>query len=509
MQTIQSKLSESFTSILPIAAIVLLLSLTLVPMASGDFLVFLFGVVFLVGGMAMFTAGAEMSMQPLGTKIGSTVAATGKTWLIAFVSFVIGVIVTVSEPDLQILAEQVSEIPNMLLILTVSVGVGVFLLIAMLRIIFGVPLTYLLAGFYLLTFILCIFVSPDLLCVAFDSGGVTTGPMTVPFLMSLGAGVSSARAKEGNDSFSIVSLCSIGPIISVLVLGIAFNIGGGSYEMSPITHVPDTRSGFLSYLAGLGEYAPEVALALLPILVFTVLFQLVSRALGRKQLIRIGIGVLYTFIGLTVFLTGANIGFLPIGYAIGEGIATIGSGWLLIPVGMLLGYFIVRAEPSVYVLNKQVEQMTAGAVSKKTTGLGLSVGVAAAIGLSMLRILTGIHIMWILIPGYAIAIGLSFFVPGIFAGIAFDSGGVASGTMMSAFVLPMAIGACQKLGGNVMTDAFGCVSFVALTPIISIQICGLLYKIEHEKRLRRFVAETEEFIDYSADFTDREEIFHG
>ena len=499
------KLKESATSILPIGAIVLLLSLTIAPMPTGTFLLFAFGVVFLIFGMAVFTMGAEMSMQPLGTKIGATIASTGKIWLIALLSFIIGVAVTVSEPDLQILASQISDVPNWLLIMTVSVGVGVFLVIALLHIVFSIPLTLLLTGFYAIAFILCLFVPDTLHAIAFDSGGVTTGPMTVPFLMALGAGVSSARSKQGrDDSFSIISLCSIGPILSVLILGIFVEIGGGEYVMESTTPILNTREGVLQYIGGLGDYALEVFKALLPIIVFTVLFQLITHAFGKKQLIRIAVGIFYTLFGLTVFLAGANIGFIPVGYTLGADLAGVGSGLILIPVSMLLGFFIVKAEPSVYVLNKQVEHMTAGAISGRTLGLGLSLGVASALGLSVLRILTGISIMYILIPGYAIAILLSFFVPKIFVGIAFDSGGVASGTMMSAFVLPLAIGACSTLGANVMTQAFGCVAFVALTPIISLEICGWLYLRKQKSTAKRFIAEQETFIEYDLSYAEAE-----
>ena len=205
----------------------------------------------------------------------------------------------------------------------------------------------------------------------------------------------------------------------------------------------------------------------------------------------------YTFFGLVLFLTGANEGLLPTGSVLGQSLASIGSGFIILPVSMIFGYFIVAAEPAVYVLNKQVEQITAGAISAKTMRITLSIGVSAALGLSMVRILTGISILWILIPGYIIALGLSFAVPKFFTGIAFDSGGVASGVMMSAFVLPYATGACLHLGGNVLTEAFGCVAFVALTPIISIQICGLVYNLKAKHAVKRLISEQETFLDYS------------
>ena len=498
MNLLKEKIIESLKSVLPIALIVLVLSMTIVPMATGDMLLFLIGIACLVFGMSLFTAGAEMSMQPLGSKIGSTIAASGKLWLIAFVSFVIGIIVTISEPDLQILANQVSDIENMVLILTVSVGVGVFLMIAVLRIVFGFSLKILLIIFYATALTLSFFLPEGFKTLAFDSGGVTTGPMTVPFIMSIGAGVSAAKLSSGNrdDSFGITGLCSIGPIISVLVLGIVLGIEGGSYTPSVSEPILDTREGIVLYAEGIAKYLPEVFVALVPIIIFAAMFQLVFRPFNKVQLIRLGVGIVYVLVGLGIFLTGANVGFVPTGTAIGTSLAVMWHGIPLVLISMLLGYFIVKAEPSVYVLNKLVETMSAGAISGKTTGLGLSIGVSAALGLAAIRIITGLDIMWILIPGYIIALALAFFVPKIFVGISFDSGGVASGTMMSAFVLPLCTGACNAIGGNVMTDAFGCVALVAMAPIISIQICGLVYRLKTVGQQRKFVSANETFIDY-------------
>ena len=503
MNTIKDKIYESLKSILPIGLIVLLLAATITPIKAGNMLLFLLGFVSLVIGMSLFNVGAEMSMQPLGTKIGSTIAGSKKIWLLAFVSFVIGIAVTVSEPDLQILAEQVfedSKASQWLLILAVSVGVGIFLTIALLRVVLGVNLNVILAIFYVSAFVISFFLPENFRPLAFDSGGVTTGPMTVPFIMSIGAGVSSARGKGGrDDSFGITALCSIGPIIAVMVYGLVAKIKLDEPALEEsLEEILDTRATVWTFFEKLPEYAAEVAVALLPIIVFTLLFQLFSHAFSKTQLIRIAIGVVYTFIGLAIFLTGANVGFMPIGRTIGESLATIGGGYLLIPIGMLLGYFIVKAEPAVYVLNRLVEEMSAGAISGKTTGIGLSIGVAAALGLSAIRIVTNIPIMYILIPGYVIALVLCFFVPKIFVGIAFDSGGVASGTMMSGFVLPLAIGACNKLpNAHVMTDAYGCVAFVAMAPIISIQVLGLIYTIKSRRTKRSFITKNETFVEYT------------
>lgn len=497
---IKSKIFESTKSILPIGLIVLVLSVFLTPIDSGYMILFLIGTVFLVFGMSLFNLGAEMSMQPLGTKIGSTIASSAKVWIIAFVSFIIGIIVTISEPDLQILATQVSGVENMVLILTVSIGVGIFLMIALLRIVFGINLNIILAVFYITAFTLSFFLPETLRPLAFDSGGVTTGPMTVPFIMSIGAGVSQARINKSggrNNSFGITALCSIGPIIAVLVLGLFVSIDGSSGALALPAEPATTQEGFVAYAKGILQYSEEVAMALLPTIVFTVIFQLTYKAFSKTQLIRIFIGVLYVFFGLAVFLTGANVGFMPTGMIIGEELASVAGGWLLLPIGALLGFFIVKAEPAVYVLNRLVEEMTAGAISGKLTGMGLSIGVASAILLSTLRILTGISIMYILIPGYVLALVLCFLIPKIFVGIAFDSGGVASGTMMSGFVLPLAIGACTTLGGDIMTDAFGCVAFVAMAPIIAIEIFGLMYTIKSRRIKRSFVSKEESFVEYN------------
>ena len=497
---LKDKLKESFASILPIALIVLALSLVFTPLDAGTFVLFLIGVLFLIFGMGAFTLGADLSMLVIGEKIGSVVTHSRKVWLIALISFLIGILVTVAEPDLQILAEQVPAVENYLLILTVAVGVGIFLMIAMLRIVFRIRLSVLLIIFYALAFLLSFFVPSDFWAVAFDSGGVTTGPMTVPFIMALGVGVASIRSdKRGrDDSFGLVALSSVGPIIAVLVLAVAFHIEGGEYEMPVYPVVETTRDVLSAYGWGLLDYLREVAVALLPVIAFSALFQLVTKAFHKRQIVRILIGFLYTFLGLTLFLTGANVGFMPVGMQIGEKLASLAGGWLLLPVGMLVGYFVVAAEPAVHVLNKQVERMSAGAISASSMKIGLCAGVCISIGLAMLRILTGINVMWILIPGYVIALALTFFTPPLFTGIAFDSGGVASGAMVSSFVLPLAIGACYALRGAeaIMTQAFGCVAFVALTPLISIQILGIVYRHKTSRVKRNFLSVEDSILEY-------------
>ena len=326
------------------------------------------------------------------------------------------------------------------------------------------------------------FVPNEFVSVAFDSGGVTTGPITVPFIMALGVGLASIRGDSGaqDDSFGLVALCSIGPVLAVLLLGIFYSGGDAGYTQITVPNLEDTREVASEFVHALPDYIREVVSALLPVIVFCALFQLIFRRFHKAQLTKIGIGFLYTFIGLALFLTGVNVGFMPAGHYLGQQLALSGRSWLLIPLGMLIGYFLVTAEPAVHVLNRQVENITNGGISQRAMMLSLSIGVACSVGLAMLRVLTGISIYCILIPGYLIALTLTFFVPKIFTGIAFDSGGVASGPMTTTFLLPFSMGACEGFGGNVLTDAFGIVAMVAMTPLLTIQVLGLLYRFKQK-----------------------------
>ena len=469
---------ESLTSVLPIMLIVLALGFTIAPVPNNAMMAFLLGGVLLIVGMGLFTLGSEMSMIPLGQAVGSEITRSRKVWVIVGISFLIGIIITVAEPDLQVLANQVPAIENNVIIWSVAVGVGVFLVIALLRILLGIQLRWLLIGFYVLVFGLAMFVSPDFWAVAFDSGGVTTGPMTVPFIMALGVGVSAVRSDKqaGGDSFGLVALCSIGPIITVLLLGLLYQPDGSSYTNTAMPDARDTVEMFRAYVDALPEYFAETARALAPIAVFLVLFQLVTKRLKRRALLSMAVGLAYVYIGLALFLTGVNVGFMPVGSFLGGSIAGHTYNWILIPIAMVIGYFIVQAEPAVHVLNKQVEEITAGAIPAHAMNIALSVGVAVSLGLAMIRVLTGISIMWFLIPGYAISLALSFVVPEIFTSVAFDSGGVASGPMTATFLLPFALGACEAVGGNLVTDAFGVVAMVAMTPLVTIQLLGVSYQ---------------------------------
>lgn len=478
------KLKESLGAVLPIIGIVLVLCFSIAPIPNSVLMTFVVGAVLLIIGMMFFTLGAEMAMTPMGERIGTKLTNTRKISVVIVLCFILGFIITISEPDLQVLAEQVPSIPNYTLIIAVATGVGIFLVAAVLRMLFGIPLAHMLLILYPIIFILASIVPQDFLTVAFDSGGVTTGPMTVPFIMALGIGFSAVRSDKHaeNDSFGLVALCSVGPILAVLLLGLLYHPGESGYEQTMIVKTDNSVEMWQLFQEGLPYYMKEMLISLLPIILFFFIFQIVSLHLHKKTLVKIIIGITYTYIGLVLFLTGVNVGFMPAGNYLGQVIAGLSYPWIIVPIGMLIGYFIVKAEPAVYVLTEQVEELTSGAISAKAMGMSLSIGVALSLGLAMVRVLTGISILWFLLPGYAVALGLTFFVPKIFTAIAFDSGGVASGPMTATFLLPFSMGACEALGGNVVTDAFGVVAMVAMTPLITIQILGLIYQIQEQMK---------------------------
>lgn len=492
-------IKEALSSVLPITAVVFVLSISVTPVPVGTLILFLFGAVLLVLGMGLFTMGVDMSLMPLGEDIGIKMTTGKKILLVAFVSFVMGVIITIAEPDLQVLGKLVPGIPDRVLILTVSCGVGIFLLLAILRILFRISLSKMLIASYFVVIILSFFTPHNFIAVAFDSGGVTTGPITVPFIMAMGLGLASIRGDRDSleDSFGLVALCSIGPIMAVMLLGIFYHPENTEYVASVIPKITTSIDMISEFGHQIPHYFIEVAKSVWPILAVMLIFQLITRRYRRHQLVRLLIGFIYTFAGLVLFLTGVNVGFIPVGQYVGSYIVQSPMKWLLLPLGAVIGYFIVAAEPAVHVLKKQVEEVSGGGIPGRAVQTYLSIGTSAALVISMLRVLTGISIYWFLIPGYIAAIVLTFFVPKIFTGIAFDSGGVVTGPMTSTFLLPFAIGACVN-PDNIMTDAFGLVAMVAMAPLIAIQLMGIIYKnkIQQAKNIDIDAVPADEIIEF-------------
>jgi len=439
-------------------------------------------------GITLFNLGVDMSLIPIGKHVGSGLVKTRKLLLIVILTFIIGVFITIAEPDLIVLAGQINGVPDSIIIISVSLGVGLALVAAFLRILFQFPLSWILISCYILAFILSFFTGKDFLSIAWESGAVTTGPITVPFVMALGLGLASIRADKTSeeDNFGLVALCLIGPILFVLILGMFFNPSGGSAMAVP--NLDSVSDIVLLYRSNFPEYIKQVAVALFPILLTFAVFQIVKLRLKTKEILKISTGTIYTYMGLVLFLTSVNVGFMPVGYQLGGVLYENNSSFMLILVGMLIGYFVVAAEPAVFVLKRQVEEVTSGAISARAMGIGLSVGVAVSVGLAMLRVITGLSILYFVIPGYVFALLLTFVVPHLFTSIAFDSGAVASGPLAATFMLPLAIGAAEAKGGNIYTDAFGIVALVALTPVITLQLFGLVYAIKSKLAKKAMVA---------------------
>ncbi len=477
MKELLAKIREALLSALPITAIVYALALSpWFDFSGAELATFTVGAVLLVMGLGLFSLGADLAMTPMGSHVGAGLSRQKKLGLLLTVCFVLGVLITIAEPDLTVLADQVKgAIDGTLLIGAVGIGVGAFLMVAILRIVFRRSLSSILMLFYMLMFALALMLvvsgNEKLLPMAFDSGGVTTGPITVPFLMALCIGISGVLGDRHSqeNSFGMVALCSVGPILAVMMLGI-FSTGD---IPDPAPYNAVSRDVLDAFLREAGHICGEVALALGLIVAFFLLCQVFFLKLPRRRLAKIGMGVLFTYVGLVLFLTGVNVGFLPIGYQLGTELAQVNS-WLLVGLGLVMGVLVVLAEPAIHVLNVQVEEVTRGVVSKKSMMIGLCVGVGLSIALSIVRIVFDFSIVYYVIPGYFISLALSLFVPPIYTAIAFDSGGVASGPMTAGFILPFAIGVCEALQGRaaILQDAFGVVALVAMTPLITIQLLG-------------------------------------
>ena len=500
------KIKEAMTSVLPVTAIVVLLNLTpLVNLTATELTVLLVCSLFLIIGIGLFSLGADLAMTPMGEHVGAGLTKSRSVGLLLSVCFLMGLLITIAEPDLSVLAAQVAEVINGgVLILSVGVGVGIFLLLSVLKIVFKKPLSQMLLFFYMLLFAVSAVVilngNESFLSLAFDSGGVTTGPITVPFIMALGVGIAATLGGKdvGENSFGLIAMCSVGPILAVMILGVTVD-GSIGYEL-PDFRVASKLGGEL--FATVLHTAKEVVIALGLIVVFFVILQIFCLKLPKKTLVRIAVGIGYTFLGLVIFLTAVSVGFMPIGYKIGFELASR-SPALLTVFGFVLGMVVVLAEPAVHVLNKQVADITDGTVSKRSMMIALSIGVGISIGLSMLRITFDFNILYYVIPGYFISLGLSFFVPGIYTAIAFDSGGVASGPLTSGFILPLSIGACYALQGvsGIMSNAFGIVAMVAMTPLITIQLLGFraIFKRSMQRRIamkRILAADDEQIISF-------------
>lgn len=499
------KFKDAVISVLPIVLIVFLLVATpLVDLSTKELITFGLSALALIVGVGLFNLGADMAMTPMGEMVGRGLTKSRNLKLLLIVCFVMGVLITIAEPDLSVLAGQV-PINNILLIAIVGLGVAMLLVVAIIKIVFKKDLSFILIFFYMVVFaIVGVLIEAgkgSFLPLSFDSGGVTTGPITVPFIMALGVGVAmTVGGRNANEnSFGLIALCSVGPVLAVLILSLCTN-GAVKYQLADYSVEANLGGNFA---ASLGHTVGEVALALGLIVAFFLILQFTVLKLPKKRLVQIVIGIVYTFVGLIIFLMAVKVGFMPIGYKLGQQMAEYSKAAVIV-FAFVIGMVVVLAEPAVHILNRQVEDITEGAISKRSMLIALAIGVGISIGLSVLRIIFGFSLLYYLIPGYIISLGLSLFVPKIYTAIAFDSGGVASGPLTSSFILPFAIGVCVSINGadKVLDSAFGIVAMVAMTPLITIQVLGFraiaAARVRERATMTRLLgADDEQIIDFT------------
>lgn len=487
MNIILEKFKEVLTSVLPIVFIVLLLNFTLVPLGE-EIVVFLVSSVFLLIGLTGFLIGVEVGISPIGDHMGEGLARSGKLWIVLLLGLVLGFLISIAEPDLHIVANQVAQvsgglISKMSIVLVVSVGIAIMLAVGLARIMYNIPLYIVLTVLYAVILVMTFFASQDFIAISFDASGATTGALTVPFVLALALGTSKlkkdSKASE-KDSFGLVAIVSTGAIIAVMLMSIIKNTGKISGSLPTAELSGDIGQRFIDVFL---ETVPEVATALFPVIFLFFVFNFVMLKLTRRELRRIIVGVFFTFSGLVVFLVGVNAGFMQIGSIIGESVAN--SGNLLYPVGLafVLGFVTILAEPAVYVLTHQIEEVTSGYVKRTLVLATLAIGVGVAVALAVLRIMVPQLQLWqFLLPGYLIATVLMYIAPKLFVGIAYDSGGVASGPMTATFILAYTQGIANATPtADVFSDGFGVIAMVAMTPLIALQLLGILFKIKSKK----------------------------
>jgi hypothetical protein len=489
LNVLVEKLKDVLMSVVPITVIVLILNFTLTPLEIPLLIRFLLGATCIIIGLTIFLTGADIGITPIGSLMGANLTKTNKAWIVGIGGFILGFIVCIAEPSLLVLGEQVGSvtggaIPKLSIVLSVSIGVGLLLATGFLRIVYNFPLYKLLTIIYTVILLLSFISSPNFLAVAFEASAAVTGALVVPFIMALAIGVSrlkkDSKASE-EDSFGLVGLSGLGGLLSVMVMGIVFGADTVGGDLDATTTATVSILG--PFLANLPRITGEVFFALLPIILIFIIFQQISFKLSKRTYHRILKGLLYTFVGLILFLLGVNAGFMDVGSVIGHNLASFDNKAIVVIVGLVLGLVTILAEPAVYVLTHQIEDVTGGSVPRRLILIALCLGVGSAVGLSVLRIVVPAIKFWhYVLPGYALAVGMMYIVPKLFVGIAFDSGAVASGPMCATFLLAFTQGAAAAAeGANVLIDGFGVIATVALMPVITLEVVGLIYKAKTAK----------------------------
>lgn len=486
MNVIGSKFKEVLFSVLPITLLVLILNFTIAPMSSILISRFLLGSIFVILGLTIFLLGIDIGITPLGSLTGTALAKTNKLWIVLIAGLVLGFFISIAEPGLLVLANQVDlvtsgQIAGVSLLITVSIGLAVMLSLGFLRVFYNVPLYKILITLYAIIFALAIFVSSEFLAISFDASGSTTGILAVPFILSLSSGISKLKKDSkasGADSFGLVAIASTGAIIAVLLLDIFTKNNGFGGELESVAI--DSNSIIGPFINMIPSYLGESFMAILPLLIILLVLQKISFKLKKRQMRKLLTGFAFAFIGLVIFLIGVNAGFMNIGTSLGTNLALMDNKAYIIIIAFVLGVVTILAEPAVYVLTEQIEDVTSGYVKKAAVLAPLAFGVGIAVALSVIRILVpGIQLWHYLLPGYIISLSMMFLVPKLFVGIAFDAGGVATGPMTATFILAFIQGAANAFeGADVIIDGFGMIAMVAMIPIITLQALGVIFAIK-------------------------------
>ena len=490
MNILNEKLKEVFFSVLPVTVIVLLLKFTLIPLDTVQTVKFLMGAVFVVLGLTLFLTGVDLGITPLGELLGPAMTKKNKLWIVVVSGLVLGFFISFAEPGLLILANQIDMITSggissMMILVVVSTGIAVMMVLGFLRILFDLPLYIILNVCYFIVMLLGLKTSPEFLAIAFDASGSTTGVLAVPFILALSLGITSIKKDSKSsekDSFGLVAIVSAGAVISVMLIDVfsPSQSFSGELEVSAASEM----SALASFASMVPDAFKDSVVAFFPLMMIFIVMNIFAFSLSRRERRRMSFGFVYGFAGLFLFFIGVNAGFMDIGTISGSYLAALDNGFFLVATGFVLGVVTILAEPAVHVLTHQIETVTAGYVRKKAVLFALSTGVGLAVALSMIRILVPEIQLWhYLLPGYAIALGLTFVVPKLFVGIAFDAGGVATGPITATFILAFTHGAANaRAGADLLVDGFGMIAMVALMPIITLQILGLIFKIKTKKK---------------------------
>ncbi|MGM9878674.1 MAG: DUF1538 domain-containing protein [Bacilli bacterium] len=483
---------ETTIAVVPICLIVTIIAL-IFGFDTGTISSFIISSILLIIGISLFTFGADISMMMIGEKLGNKLIQSKKIIFILLITLVIGIIITLAEPDLRVLAEQITSIPSTTLILAVSIGVGIFLTLAVAKILFKLSLRTILIICYSLIFVLMFFAPNEFIPISFDSSGVTTGPISVPFILALGIGLTAFRTDSNtkNDTFGLIALCSIGPKLTVLILGLLFS-GSNSYDTSIYLN---NSPIIIQYVNKFIDCFKEVAISIIPIICLFILLKILfKKDFSKKQTRKIIVGLFATFTGLCLFLTAVNVGFMKTGFLLGESFGHSNLINVLIPFGMIIGFLVVFAEPAIKILTNEVEEITEGSISKNIMKIAISIGVSVAILLSILRVIYQIPITYFLLIGYGLALLLTFIAPKMFTAVSFDAGGSVCGPLTASFILPLVIGLCESLNGNIMLDAFGLIAFIALSPLLTVQLLGIVFKFKTKQEIFKNI--DEDIIEY-------------